>query len=165
MADSCAQNRTRSSRSSLCRRCVRRVQKARGMEDFDVDALVGSSGSGNALFHAARMRAEENDVSLTRRVEQKVIVVAADEDYDGPTDDMTAANATEEKEGRASLVLKELPDMTPHNGVCRPMETFIHGRGKDPLHVLREPLVYRGRPPYAARRWEVFQGVPRVPRI
>ena len=38
------------------------------MEDFDVDALVGSSGSGNALFHAARiMRAEENEVSLTRQ--------------------------------------------------------------------------------------------------
>ena len=94
------------------------------MEDFDVDALVGSSGSGNELFDAARMRAEENDVSLTRRVEQKVIVVAADEDYDGPTADMTAANATEEKEGRASLVLKALPDMTPHNGVYRPMDTF-----------------------------------------
>ena len=70
------------------------------------------------------MRAEENDVSLTRQVEQKVIVVAADDDYDGPTADMTNANATEEKEGRVSLLLKEMPGMTPHNGVYRPMETF-----------------------------------------
>ena len=94
------------------------------MEDFDVDALVGSSGSGNALFHAARMRAEENDVSITSQVEQKYIIVAKEADYEGPRDDMAAANAKDEKEGRASLFLKSLPDMTPHGGVFRPMETF-----------------------------------------
>ena len=69
------------------------------MEDFDVDALVGSSGSGNALFHAARMRAEENDVSITSQVEQKYIIVAKEADYEGPQDSMAAANAKEEKEG------------------------------------------------------------------